>query len=171
VIVLDTTVLAFAVGSDHPLADPARALLRAVGEGVVRATTTVEVIQEFAHVRARRRGRADAAALARDYATLLAPLITADADDLSAGLSLFEAWPRLGAFDAVLAAATRSRGADGLVSADRSFSGIDGVPFLALDSEAVARLSAPTRGGAPGAPDTARDRRGRRRSSRGRSGR
>jgi predicted nucleic acid-binding protein len=66
VIVLDTTVLAYAVGSEHPCR--ARIATLSLAGGNVRATTTVEVLQEFAHVRARRRGREDAAALARECA-------------------------------------------------------------------------------------------------------
>ena len=64
-IVLDTTVLAYAVGEAHPLRDPCRRLLAAHAEGRIEATTTVEVIQEFAHIRARRRTRPDAVRLAR----------------------------------------------------------------------------------------------------------
>ena len=43
-IVLDTTVLVYAVGDAHALRDPARALLAAAAEGGLRATTTPEAI-------------------------------------------------------------------------------------------------------------------------------
>ena len=55
---------------------------------------------------ARRRGRADAANLARDYADLLAPLLPVGEETLRRGLTLFERHPRVGAFAAVLAAAS-----------------------------------------------------------------
>lgn len=141
-MVLDTTVLVYAVGGDHPLAAPARAIIEAVAAGRVRATTTTEVIQEFVHVRARRRSRNDAAALGRRYATLLAPLISVGADDLDAGLTLFADDGRLGAFDAILAASAIARGAEALVSADAAFAGIPRVSLLTLDStDLAARLS------------------------------
>src|SRR6478672_1126812 len=104
-IVLDTTVLVYAKGADHPLRDPCRELLQAIAEREIAATTTVEVVQEFVHVRARRRGRADAAALGRDYAELLSPLLSVTSDDLAEGLAWYRRSKRLGAFDAVLAAA------------------------------------------------------------------
>jgi uncharacterized protein len=63
VIVLDATVLVYAVGGKHPLRDPCRRLVDAVADGSLAATTTVEVIQELVHVRPRRRGRPDAARL------------------------------------------------------------------------------------------------------------
>ncbi len=80
--------------------------------GASVATTTVEVIQEFAHVFARRRDRGDASRLARAWAALLAPLISTTRDDLEQGLTLYERNPRLGAFDAVLAAAALAREAE-----------------------------------------------------------
>lgn len=87
-IVIDTTVLVYAVGVEHPLRDTCRAIIAAVGESRLAATTTVEVLQEFTHVRARRRGRDDAVVLAGRYATLLSPLISVDADDFSRGMRL-----------------------------------------------------------------------------------
>jgi len=72
VIVLDTTVLVYAVGEDHPLAAPGARLIEAISV-------------------ASRRAR------------------------------------RLGAFDAVLAAATTRRANRGLVSADRAFRSVPGL--------------------------------------------
>ncbi len=95
-IVVDTTVLVYAVGQDHPLRQPCRTLVAAVRDGRLQATTTVEVVQEFAHVRARRRSRDDAAALARDFAGLLRPLIVMDEGDLDDGLSLYSGNQQLG---------------------------------------------------------------------------
>jgi uncharacterized protein len=120
VILLDTTVLSYAVGVEHPLRAPCRRLLQAHGDGRIEATTTVEVIQEFAHVRARRRSRADAVRLARQYLAAFAVLVTTS-EDLDLGLTLFERYPQLGAFDATLAAVALNRHADALVSADGAF--------------------------------------------------
>jgi predicted nucleic acid-binding protein len=143
VIVLDTTVLVYAVGDDHALRDPARAIVEAVENGAVQATTTVEAIQEFAHVRAHRRDRADAAALGRAYATLLSPLLQPSEDDLEQGLRLFEREERLGPFDAVLAATATAVGAVALVSADRSFDGIRGLRWVDLAGEELESLLRP----------------------------
>jgi predicted nucleic acid-binding protein len=125
VIVLDTTVLVYAKGDDHPLRRSCRQLIEAAIAGVLPVTTTPEVIQEFAHVRARRRGREDAVELAQAYADILAPLITIEEAHLRAGLLLYERHPDLGAFDSVLAATASLHGADALVSADRGFGVLD----------------------------------------------
>jgi predicted nucleic acid-binding protein len=141
VILLDTTVLVYAKGQDHPLRDPCRELIEAIATRRVEATTTVEVVQEFVHVRARRRGRADAAALGRDYAELLSPLLTPTVDDLSAGLALFERSETIGAFDAVLAACAANAGMRAVVSADTGFAGLAEIPHVVPDSAGVSALT------------------------------
>lgn len=142
-IVLDTTVLAYAVGADHPLREPCRRLLAAHGDGSIDASTTVEVLQEFTHIRARRQTREDAARLARRYAAAF-DLLSTTPDDLDRGLDLFQRHPALGAFDAVLAAVVLNRGADALVSADRAFAAVAGLPLIDPGTDALqALLAAP----------------------------
>ncbi len=139
-IVLDTTVLVYAKGAEHPLRGPSRRLIAAVADRELQATTTVEAIQEFVHVRARRRGRADAVALGNDYSDLLSPLLTITGEHLRDGLSMFEHSEQLGAFDAVLAAAALSAGAQALVSADKAFAAIATLAHIVPDEDGVKTL-------------------------------
>lgn len=139
-IVLDTTVLVYAVGADHPLREPCQSLIRTIADGTILATTTVEVIQEFTHIRARRRDRKDAAGLARDYIELLSPLLIVEETDLREGLRLYEEGTGFGAFDAILAAAAHAAGADALVSADAGFAGIAAIHHVVPDADGVRRL-------------------------------
>lgn len=141
-ILLDTTVLSYAVGVEHPLRDPCRRLLRAHAEERIEATTTVEVIQEFVHIRARRRSRADAVALARRYVAALSPLVTL-AEDLDLGLTLFENRADLGVFDSVLAAVALNRRADALVSADRAFHNVPDLRWVHPATKDLDRLLSP----------------------------
>lgn len=129
-IVLDTTVLVYAVGDEHPLKEPSRGLVEAIADDRVEATTTVEVIQEFVHVRARRRDRHDAADRGRELLRLLGPLIAPGDAELALALRLFEENDGLGMFDAVLAATAMLSGADALVSADRAFATVSGLTHL-----------------------------------------
>ncbi|MGH3182095.1 MAG: PIN domain-containing protein [Streptosporangiaceae bacterium] len=139
-IVLDTTVLVYAVGADHLLREPCQQLIRAIADGTILATTTIEVIQEFTHVRARRRDRKDAAELARDYIELLSPLLIVEETDLREGLRLYEEGAGFGSFDAVLAAAAHAAGADALVSADTGFSGIAAIRHVIPDADGILQL-------------------------------
>ncbi len=138
-LVLDTTVLLYAVGSDHTFRAPCQRIVKAVQQGVLRATTTVEVIQEFAHVRAQRRDRKDAAELASAYIDLLTPLLIVEAADLRQGLRLFTQNPTLGSFDCVLAAATQATGGT-LVSADKAFSDAPRLHHIVPSSSSIAKL-------------------------------
>lgn len=126
-ILVDTTVMVYAVGGSHPLREPCRAILQAISDRAVTATTTVEAIQEFAHVHARRRPRIDAARLARRYAESLAPLVTPSAEDLVEGLHMFERYVSLGSFDCILAATAMSNNVEALVSADNGFAAVRGL--------------------------------------------
>lgn len=141
-IVLDTTVLVYAAGGEHGLREPCRRIVAAIAAGEIEATTSVEVVQEFVHVRARRRGRADAAALGGAYADLLAPLLPVTAQDLHRGLALYRDVERVGAFDAVLAAAAMARQATALLSADVGFAAVPGLVHLVPDEASVDRLLA-----------------------------
>ncbi len=143
-IVLDTTVLVYAKGADHPLRAPCRELIAAIAEERIEATTTAEVIQEFVHVRARRRDRSDAAALGSDYAELLSPLLSVGREQLQRGLALFETTPRVGAFDAVLAAAAIHSAATALVSAYAAFADLPGIAHVLPDARGIASLLAQT---------------------------
>jgi uncharacterized protein len=129
-IILDTTVLVFAVGSEHPLKAPSERVLDAVAGGGIRATTVAGVLEEFASVWARRRTHKDASARARDYLAMLSPLQRVDENDLDEGFRLFERHPRLGSFDAVLAAVALNRDAEALISADRTFGSVSGLAYL-----------------------------------------
>ena len=140
-IVLDTTVLVYAVGAEHELREPCRRLILAIGEGRVNATTTAEVLQEFSHVFARRRSRREAADRASDYATLLAPLLRPDESDLRRGLEMYVDHPPLGAFDAVLAAiVVGAAHLTAIVSADPAFGTVAGLPHLYPGSGDLARM-------------------------------
>jgi predicted nucleic acid-binding protein len=129
VILLDATILVYAVGSQHPLRDPCRQLMEWAVDGTIRATTTSETVQEFTHIRALHRSRADAVAIAKDYALSLSPLVSPDIDDLVAGLEVFSRVTSLGAFDSVLAATGRRHGWP-LASADKGFGRVSGLTHL-----------------------------------------
>lgn len=128
-ILVDTTILVYATGTEHPLRTPSRSLLARVQTGALRACTTIEVIQELAHVRSRRTSRAEAASVARAFAAGLGPLVHVDEDDLLEGLSLYAGGGSLGAFDAVLAATALRRGW-ALGSANHAFRAVPGLVHL-----------------------------------------
>ncbi len=132
-LVLDTSVLVYATGADHPLREPAVRLLHDVVASRVSATTTPEVLQEYAHVRARRRDRADAFAQTERFAELLGPLTVVSTRDVLEGLRIWSQTSSLGAVDSVVAAVAIAHGWEA-VSADRSFSSVTGLQWIDLAS-------------------------------------
>ena len=136
-IVIDTTVLVYAVGAEHPLKEPCRELISRRTDSL---TTTAGVIQEFVHVRGRRRSRTDAVTLASAYLKLFSPLLGVPDPAVHQALDLLDKHQELGAFDAVLAATARMAGCDALVTADRSFASIDGLRVVYPDASGIASL-------------------------------
>lgn len=114
-------------------------VLDAHGSGLIEATTTIEVIQELCHVRAWRRPRSDAVALARGYSEAF-QLLTTHIEDLELGLTLFQRYPRLGTFDAMLAAGAINGSAEARVSADQAFGDIGELPWVDPATSALDRL-------------------------------
>lgn len=138
-ILLDTTVLVYATGGDHPLRSPSRTLVSAIGDGSVDASTTHEVIQEFVHVRARRTTRREAVQLAGDLQDLLAPLVGVTETHLRSGLAIWERHDQLGSFDAILAAVAIAHDCS-LVSADKAFATVRGLDHVVPDASGVDAL-------------------------------
>jgi predicted nucleic acid-binding protein len=128
-IILDTSVLVYAVGDEHPLREPCRRVISAHGTGAIDAAVTIDVIAEFAHVRARRRPRTDAVALARGYRAAL-PIVETTEADVDHALELFQSHPGLNMLDAVLAAVAIANGAEALISADHGFAGISRLNWI-----------------------------------------
>jgi uncharacterized protein len=135
-IVVDTTVLVYAVGTEHPLKEPCRTLISTRMDAL---TTTAGVLQEFVHVRSRRRSRSDAVALASAYLKLFTPLLDVPQVAVQDALELLEQHQDLGAFDALLAATARLAGCEALVTADRAFAAIDGLNVVFPDAESLTR--------------------------------
>lgn len=118
-ILVDTSVLIRATGEEHPNQAPARWVLEMCAEFPVR--TTVEVIQEFLHVRARKQGRPAAGVLAVHLTDVLQP-IPSSPDALLAAIDLYTSHPKLDASDALLLGTARVSGATAVIADDRGFS-------------------------------------------------
>lgn len=141
-ILLDTTVLAYAVGTEHRFRDPCRDLVGAIAAGRIEATTTPEVIQEFVRIRSRRRDRAEAASLGLSHRSLLTPLTGITENHLVRGIELFERSNSLGAFDSVLAAVAIDMGMT-LVSAGSAFGTVTGLNHIVPDRDGIRSLIPP----------------------------
>lgn len=139
-LTIDTNILMYDAGDDHPLRAPCQQIIRLIADGDLEAMTTPEAIQEFAHIYARRRGRRAAVQRATEYAELLAPLRLSEPEHLESGLQLWADNEELGAFDAILAAVALDTKYATIVSADRAFASVPGLTHVYPDHHGVASL-------------------------------
>lgn len=125
---LDTAVLAYATGDEHPLRAACRDLLDQASRGEIDLHISVEALQELLFHRLRRGGRAEAIAVVR---AVWAGCHSHPFDDDVATLMLdLTARTHLGGRDAVHAATALSRGFGAIVSPDRDFDGVAGLARL-----------------------------------------
>lgn len=139
----DTSVFIYALGVEHPYRDPCRAIMGKGVEGLLAGEASIELIHEFAHVRARRGvDRRTAMADARDIAGT-SRLHAVDRSDIDRALELWREHGRLDMRDAIFAAQALNRGIDAILSPDQGFDGIEGLQRIdPADDEAVASLVA-----------------------------
>jgi predicted nucleic acid-binding protein len=138
----DTAVFVYAVGTEHPYRDSCRDIVERARSGDLAGEASVELVQEFAHVRVRRTGdRTSALELAGNVAQLCR-LHAFEPGDLPLMLTLLERHERLGVRDAVFAATALNRGVGAILSPDRAFDGIRGLRRVdPADARAVAALA------------------------------
>ncbi len=123
-VFIDSAVMMYAAGRDHPLRESCRRILEGVVDGSVAATTSVEVIQEIVH-RYRSIGQPDLAIMiARDTLDLFAPVLPITHALMRRVPDLARRYPRLAARDLVHVATCVHEGIVDIVSPDR---GLDDV--------------------------------------------
>lgn len=118
---LDANVFLYAIGADRPYRESCRALLQAVGDGVIAGVTSSEVLQEVLHVRARRVGVKDATRALRAAAKIPGEVLPVTREDLLEACVLLDTHPELRVRDALHAAVMKRARLSLLVSVDRHF--------------------------------------------------
>ncbi len=110
-------------------------------EGLLAGEASIELLHEFAHVRARRNmTRATAIADARTIAAT-SRLHAVGRADIERAFELWAEYERLDMRDAIFAAQALNREIDAILSPDRDFEGIDGLERIdPADADAVAGL-------------------------------
>lgn len=138
----DTAIFVYAVGGEHRLREPCREIVARARRGELAGEASVELVQEFAHIRLRRGSdRSEALALTRAVADLCA-LHDFDRQDLPLILTLLDQHPQLDVRDAVHAATALARGIDAVLSPDVAFDSVPGLSRVdPADAPSVAALA------------------------------
>ena len=118
---IDTAVLMYAAGAEHPLREPCRRVMLAIGSGALAAVTSVEVVQELLHrfiaIRRVEVGRQ----LASDAMDTFAPVLPISHALMRRVPDLAARYPTLAARDLVHVATCVHEGITEIVSPDRAF--------------------------------------------------
>lgn len=123
-VFVDTAVLMYAAGAEHPLRAPCARIVAGIREGEIEATTSVEVVQELMH-RYISIGRPEAArTMATDALDLFAPVLPITHAVMRRVPELGARYPTLQARDLVHVATCIHEGITGIVSPDRGFDGV-----------------------------------------------
>lgn len=123
---IDTAVLLYAVGGDHPIRAGSRRIVAAAGAGDLELHASVESVQEFVFHRMRRGDRLSAVRQARDVAGLCI-LHGFDQGTLQTALDLIADSGTIGGRDAVHAATAVQHGLSMIISPDPAFDNIPGL--------------------------------------------
>jgi predicted nucleic acid-binding protein len=118
---IDTAVLMYAAGAEHPLRAPCRRIVDAVGTGAIDAVISTEVIQEIVHRYAAIGRRADGAELATRALDLFAPALPITHALMRRVPDLALRYPSLAARDVIHVATCLHEGIATIVSSDRAF--------------------------------------------------
>lgn len=120
-IFVDTSILMYAAGSEHPLRAPCQRIVDVISNGSLEAATSAEVIQEILH-RAVAMRRIDAGIkLANQAMDMFAPVLPITHALMRRVPDLVARYPGIDARDAVHVATCIHEGIREIVSADRGY--------------------------------------------------
>ncbi len=126
-VFIDTAIIMYAAGGEHPLRDPSRRILSRIGEGELDGVISVEVIQEILHrfisVRRPTLGQAQASE-AMDF---FAPVLPISHALMRRVPDLLGRYPDLDARDLVHVATCIHEGITQIISPDRAFDQVVGL--------------------------------------------
>lgn len=126
-ILIDTNVLMYAAGAEHPHKRPSVSLLERVAGGEVEATIDAEVLQEILH-RYRAIARWEDGRRVYDLTRQLFPsVVPVTSGVLDRARRVLDTEPRIMARDALHAAIVMTEGLDAVCSYDRDFDRIQGI--------------------------------------------
>ena len=124
---IDTNVIMYAAGAEHPHKRPSVALLERVAGGDLEATIDAEVLQEILH-RYRAIGRWAEGRQVYDLTRRLFPsVVPVTAQVLDRARRVLDTEPRIMARDALHAAIVMTEGLEAVCSYDRDFDRIKGI--------------------------------------------
>ena len=126
-VFVDTAVLIYAVGVEHPLREPCQRILERVEKGDLDAVISVEVVQEIVHRYFAIRRPDLALTGATGALDLFAPVLQISHFAMRRLPDLLRAYPKLAARDLLHVAVCQHEGIGTIISPDRGFDAVTGL--------------------------------------------
>lgn len=124
-VLIDTSVPLHAEGGPGEPGDGCRRVMERIGVGSIEASASVELIQEYVHVKRRRGHPLESIETRVDLLSSLFRLLPFEVDHVAQMLDLLHDSPQLNTRDAIHAATAIGAGIEIIVSTDSDFDGID----------------------------------------------
>lgn len=132
-VFVDTSVVMYAGGADHPHRPACRTVMAQVADGRLDAVTSVEVVQEMLHRFARGR-REIGSRMARSVIDVFGDVLAVDRRAIIEAVARYEQHPQLSASDALHVATCVVNGIDDIVSVDTGFDIVSDVRRIGPDA-------------------------------------
>lgn len=124
---IDTNILMYAVGSEHPLKQPSLNILKKISDGDIMAVTDTEVFQEVAYRYWSQRKWPIAVQVLADYQLLFHEIYSVEKEHLELYYELLSKHAFLSPRDAIHAAVMQAHEVELIYTVDRAFKKL---PFL-----------------------------------------
>lgn len=124
---IDTNILMYAVGAEHPLRPPCLKILERIGQGEISAVTDTEVFQEVAYRYWSQKKWPIALEILRDFQHLFNEIYPIEKQHLDLYYSLLTDHENLSPRDAIHIAVMQSHRLRNIYTADRAFAKIPGL--------------------------------------------
>ncbi|HET9520368.1 MAG TPA: type II toxin-antitoxin system VapC family toxin [Candidatus Limnocylindrales bacterium] len=124
---VDTSVLMYAAGGEHPLREPCRAIVDGIGRRSISAVTSIEVVQEILHRYLSIGRAAGGIALAEETMDLFAPVLPITHALMRRVPQIARRYPALSARDLIHVATCIHEGITEIISTDRGFDAVQEV--------------------------------------------
>jgi predicted nucleic acid-binding protein len=124
---IDTNILMYAVGTEHPLKQPCLRILEKISQGEIAAATDTEVFQEVAYRYWSQKKWSIALEVLRDFQHLFSEIYPVEKQHLDLFYSLLTDEKKLSPRDVIHIAVMQSQGLKNIYTADRAFANVRGL--------------------------------------------
>lgn len=124
---IDTNIIIYSLGKEHPLKEPCRSFIAKIASGVIAANIDVEVLQEVLYVYAYRNERIKGIAACRYLLDIFPNPFPISKNEISLAISFMDKYPSIVSRDAIHAAVVVNNKLKGIISEDSDFDIIKGI--------------------------------------------